>query len=174
MDTEQEKVDKFFDRFIHIGGKRKLIEIGISVCIILLVAGCSIPMQDIIKNIEEYEIGAVLPMSMSIAGIFAAHLRIAAYETYTEKLNSLGSVLILLQYHPINRMRVMKIKIICQLRFLAKLTLVCLGVQLITTYVSYGTISWINFVYIIIFVLLLPAFYEILLMQFREKYLYGD
>ena len=105
--------------------------------------------------------------------MFAAYTRISSYETYTEK-NSLGSVFVLLQYHPIDKKQIRNMKWKCMIRFLGKLGLLSLVIQLISAYIGYGTLSWINFVYSLVFAFLLPALFEAFFIWFRDRFLYGE
>lgn len=174
MDEEQRKICSFFDAFIGIGRQKKFAIISIIIWLIILFAGSSIPAKDVFINTEEFELIGLLPMSMSIMGMFAAYMRISPYETYNERINSMGSVIVLLQYHPINKKKILKFKILHQIRFLAKIAFLCLGLQLLVTYIMHRTVSWMNVGYIFLFVFLVPAFFEGILMWFRDRYLYGE
>lgn len=84
MDAEKVKVNKFFDEFINIVRKKKLAMLSIVIWVVLLLVGSSIPIQDIVKDIEEFKLFILVPMAMSVFGMFAAYMRISPYETYTE------------------------------------------------------------------------------------------
>lgn len=174
MDTEQEKVNEFLDKFTDIGGEKKWARIGVAIVVVLVMVGCSIPVQDIFGDMEEFKPFMLLPMGMGILSMFGADIRILPYKMYTEKANSLGVVLFLLEYHPINKKQILKKKLLCQIQFVAKLALLGLAVQLISTYAIYRTISWINIGYIFLYVFLVPAFHEIFQMRIRKKHLYGE
>lgn len=174
MDIEQKKVNTFFREFKSIGRQEKPAIIGMVIFLFFLFAGAFIPVQDILIGTEDNVIIGLLPMSIAIASIFAVYMRISLYEVYSERINSIGSMIVLLQYHPISKKKILKFKLFHQICFLAKVTLVCLGIQLLITYIIYGMVSWVNAGYIFVFVFLVPGFIEGILMCIRHRYLYGE
>ena len=104
----------------------------------------------------------------------AVSASVSPYRTYVEQTkDSLGNVIALLQYHPVNLMQIQREKVKYQLRFLSKLVVYCLIVQLVSAYIVLKEITWFNFVYVLVFAFVLPAIYEILVSRIKVKYLYG-
>lgn len=171
MNSEQIKIRKFFDKLTNGTVSKTLTQMGMGFCVFLLLVISTCPAQDILmENNEILTDGSapLMPMLMGILGIFATYLRICSYEVYAE--NQQNCIIAeILRYHPIDMKEVKKMKIFYQFRFLVKLTVVALLLQLGVTYLAYKTISWINIGYIVLFVFLVPFFFEVIPMQFRTR-----
>ncbi|MBQ2900786.1 MAG: hypothetical protein IJE49_02990 [Agathobacter sp.] len=170
----------FFDKFYieHIGtGSKFLYRVLAGVWCILAVIGCTIPAQEIMLGSQRGDfVLDLLPTAISIGSCFAISTCIAPFRTYTEQniKNNVGSVIVLLQYHPVDKINLQKQKIKYQFQFLVKLTLLCLLVQLVATYISLGEIEWLNIAYIFILVFLIPGILEIVCLSWiKLRVLYG-
>lgn len=166
-----EKLDKEY-----FGRRSKVASwILMGVWIVLLTIACSIPAQDVmLGNNDGDKVFELLPFSIAIASSFAVSASVSPYRTYVEQAkDSLGSVIVLLQYHPVNLMQIQREKVKYQLLFLSKLAVYCLIVQLVSAYIVLKEITWFNFVYVLVFAFVLPAIYEILVSRIKVKYLYG-
>ena len=86
----------------------------------------------------------------------------------------MGSVIELLQYHPIDKRKIQREKVKYQFQFLVKLSLICLLVQLLGTYMSLGKMEWVNVAYVFIVVFLVPAVFEIVGSLMKIEVLYGN
>ncbi|MBQ8519226.1 MAG: hypothetical protein IJ455_06475 [Agathobacter sp.] len=155
--------DQFYKESLGIGGKL-FYRVLTGFWCILAVLGCTIPAQETMLGSQEGDfILELLPTAIAIGSCFSISACIAAFRTYTEQniKNNVGSVIVLLQYHPVDKIKLQKQKIKYQFQFLVKLTLLCLLVQLVATYISLGEIEWLNFAYIFIMVFMIPGILEI-------------
>lgn len=172
MNPEQVKVHTFLDKFIIVGTRKFGVKMGMVISIFFILISCIIPVQDLVAG-EGNKLASALPIAISVFGAMAGFARILPYETYAEKHNNMGSAMDLLEYHPISKMELAKVKIRHIIRFLAKLSFVCLGVQLLSAYVTCGMVSWINVGYIFLFAFLIPVIYECVPRWLRAKFNYG-
>ena len=176
MNTKEREFLEKLDRE-YFGRRSKVASwILMGVWIVLLTIACSIPAQDVMLGSNDGDkVFELLPFSIAIASSFAVSTSVSPYRTYVEQTkDSLGSVIVLLQYHPVNLMQIQKEKVKYQLRFLSKLVAYCMIVQLVSAYIVLKEITWFNFVYVFIFAFVLPAIYEILMSWIKAKYLYGE
>lgn len=162
-----EKLDKEYF------GRRSKLASGIlmGVWIVLLTIACAIPAQDVMLGSDEGDkILDLLPFSITIGSAFAVSASVSPYGTYVEQTKDrFGSVIALLQYHPVNLVQIQNEKVKYQLRFLSY----CLIVQLASAYIGLKEVTWFNFAYVFIFAFILPAVYEMVVSRIKVKYLYG-
>lgn len=143
---------------------------------IIMAACCGIPAQEILRAGQ-----STFPLASWWTGVlafgvaFATRSCIGQFRTYEEQniRNQVGSVIVLLQYHPIDKRKIQKEKVKYQLQFLSKLSVICLLVQLLGTYMSLGKVEWVNAAYIFIVVFLIPGFFEIFSSWMKIEVLYG-
>lgn len=168
--------EQFYKEYLRKGSKI-FYRVLVGFWCILAMIGSTIPAQETMLGSQQGDfILAHLPTAISIGSCFAISASIAVFRTYTEQniKNNVGSVIVLLQYHPVDKIKLQKQKIKYQFQFLVKLTLLCLLVQLVAAYMSLGAIEWLNFVYIFIFVFLIPGILEIVCVSWiKSRVLYG-
>ena len=153
MKSEQQKTNEFFDKLTYKGISRPLSWIGVGIGVLILMALSLIPAQDVYLMGED---SASLASAWMCIDIFVIlKLRIHPYEVYSENQTS-RQVAEILQYHPINPQAIRKMKRFYQLRFVIKLMIGALGMQIMGAFLNYGMISWINFMHILVFVMVFP------------------
>jgi uncharacterized membrane protein YhdT len=170
---------KFFENLYtqYLKNSKVPHRIAIAFWCILVGVACAIPAQETIREqLNGETILGVLPASIVAGSAFAVSACIAPFRTYTEQniKNNVGSVIQLLQYHPIDKVKIQKQKLKYRLNFLIKFSLLMLVVQLVFSYGSLKTIGWINFVYIFGTVFMAPAILETLMSWIKIKFLYGE
>ena len=170
---------KFFEDLYtkYLGKSMMLYRIALTIWCILVGAACSIPAQEAMQEqLSGDAILGLLPVAILVGSSFAVSLCIAPFRTYTEqnKKNNVGSVIELLQYYPIDKIKIQKQKLKYRLSFLIKFSLFALLVQLWFTFGRLKTIEWMNFVYIFDTVFIVPAVLETLKTWIKIKYLYGE
>lgn len=167
---------EFFEKLNYIYlGKSKVWQHIKQVCwYIIMAACCSIPAQDTWSQNEEVFVNW-LPAAIAVGVGFATSSCVGQFRTYSEQniKNNVGSVLELLQYHPVDKVKLQKQKVKYQFQFLVKLSLICLLVQLLAAYLSMGRVEWLNVAYIFIVVFLIPGIFEIFASWVKIKVLYG-
>ena len=173
------KEREFFDKLYtqYLGKSKMLYQIVLAIGYILVGVGCSVPAQETMLGKQNKDfILDVLPIVIAFGSSFAVSACVAPFRTYTEQniKNNVGSVIVLLQYHPIDKIKIQKQKVKYQFHFLLKFSLFTLIVQLVFTYMTLETIEWINFAYIFITVFMAPAIFEILTSWIKIKVLYGE
>ena len=169
----------FFDYlYTKYLGKRKVLGHIIRGCwYVIVAAGCVIPAQEIVVgNQSEYILASWLPGAIVFGVAFATSCCIGQFRTYEEQniKNHVGSVIQLLQYHPIDKGKIQREKLNYQFKFLMKLSLFCLLVQLLGTYMELGKIEWINVAYIFIVVFFTPGILEMFSTWIKIRVLYGE
>lgn len=159
MNSEQEKINRFFDK-LSVNGIHKITSRISIVCLFFLVMMCSaIPAQNIYREIGEGPL--YIPGVITMFSFWMLYLRTSHYRSY---LGSKQGKLIteLLQYYPVSKRELWKIKMKCAITFQIKITLVGLLIQLISSYAYWGKISVLEFIHIAAFVFLFPIAGEII------------
>ncbi|MBR2044817.1 MAG: hypothetical protein IJ958_01615 [Agathobacter sp.] len=144
---------------------------------IIVAVGCVIPAQEILLgNQSEYALASWLPAAIVFGVSFATSSCIGQFRTYEEEniKNHVGSVIQLLQYHPMDKRKIQREKIKYQYQFLLKLSFFCLLVQLLGTYMSLGKIEWLNIAFIFVLVFFIPGMLVVLGTWIKTKVLYGE
>lgn len=172
----KEKV--FFDKlyYIYLGKSRVWKHIKLVCLYIIVAASCAIPAQEILfASQSDFQLLSWWTGVITFGVAFATRACIGQFRTYMElnNKNQVGSVIELLEYHPIDKQEIQKEKAKYQFQFLVRLSLICLLVQLLGTYMSLGKVEWVNVVYIFIVVFLVPAVIEILGSWIKTEVLYG-
>lgn len=168
----------FFDvLYYKFLGKSKVWQhIKLGCWYLIVAAGCAIPVQETFQgNQSDFVLVSWLPGAIAFGAAFATSSCIGQFRTYEEQniKNHVGSVIQLLQYHPVDKHKIQREKVKYQFQFLVKLSLFCLLIQLLGTYMSLGNIEWINVEYIFIVVFLIPGLWEILGSWIKTEVLYG-
>ena len=168
----------FFDAlYYNFLGKSKVWQhIKLGCWYLIVAAGCVIPVQETFQgNQSDFALVSWLPGAIAFGVAFATSSCIGQFRTFEEQniKNHVGSVIQLLQYHPVDKHKIQREKVKYQFQFLVKLSLFCLLIQLLGTYMSLGNIEWINVAYIFIVVFLIPGLLEILGSWIKTEVLYG-
>jgi hypothetical protein len=162
MNSEQVKAEKFFDRLTGNGTMRILARIGMVCLVVVIMIACIIPAQEIYSNFENGESGVFIGTLISLFSFMLVYLKTSYFKVYMESQNS-RYIPELLAYHPISKKAIWEIEIKSAGVFMAKVTLVGLVIQCISSYVANGTISILEFVHIIAWVFFVPMAMDLLL-----------
>ncbi len=160
MTEEQKKVRKFYKDFQ--GWKVDTVGtwIGAGFLVVLMLIVCAIPVQEILSEVAE-EMEAVSWMMLLLFGPLAGFLYLRPYTSVTEIVytNRAKNVRIIdkLKYLPIDLKEIRKMKVTYLLKFFAKLFPFALGLQFLTSIGSYGKITWMNVVYVLVVAFLWPV-----------------
>lgn len=95
--------------------------------------------------------------------------RVSAYKQYTENQKS-RNLIEILQYHPIGKKEIQKLKLKVLCKFQAKVTGVALVVQMIASLIAYKTITIDNFEYIILNIFIVVVMGELIIEWFSGAF----
>ena len=153
MKLEETKIEEFFDRL----WKNSMAKVGswilTGIFLFFIMILCLFPAQEMFAE------GWFMPIPAFLLVMFTYLMlssRIRLYNQYNENQKSCFMTDIL-KYHPISRKEVWKHKTKKWVIFLAKVTGVGLGLQIVVALIAYQTISWLNFFYIIFCMIAGPA-----------------
>lgn len=159
MNPEQVKVEKFFNRLLDKSVSKVMSWCMIGIFLFIIMLMCMLPAQEIFSEAEDAPM--LMPSVLVILSCLMAHFRVLPYKQYTENQKSRFMTEIL-QYHPISKKTLWKMKTSKLLTFLGKVTAVGLVLQIVVSLIAYKTISWLNFFYVILFMFLLPIVSELI------------
>ena len=164
MNYEQKQTREFFDRLI----KNETYTIGcwisLGVCTGILVMLYFLPAQEMLLDVKE---SVSLLLLMAVCGPAAAYFRILPYQAYgTQPNHQLMSELI--KYHPVNRAEKKKMELFYSVRYMAKVTGICMLMQLSVTIFVYGKVSWINVVYVFVGAFVYPMLLNMFSIYFEK------
>lgn len=154
MNSEKIKVEKFFDRLWNKSVSKAVSWFLIGIFIFFILLLCLMPAQELLIETEDSPI--LIPMVLTMFTFLMLSFRVGPYDQYTENQKSRFMTEIL-QYHPISKKAVWKSKITKLISFLGKVTGVGLVMQIIGSFISYQSVSWLNFFYVIVFVFVFPV-----------------
>lgn len=157
MNLKQSKVRKIYTELSRKGFSFVWCWIGIVFFSLLNVIYYIIPIQLLISE-QVQGSDFHLTFWMTITGIMIGYLRIRPFESHTEnqKTRKFSEIL---QYFPIDRKEVKKMKLFYVVRIMAKVSVVSLVVQLWGVYTAESVqgISWMNFVYVFLMSFVVPV-----------------
>lgn len=153
MNSEQVKVEKFFNKLLDKSVSKVVSWFLIGIFIFLTMIMCMMPAQEIFIGTEDAPM--LMPGVLAMLSYLMVYFRVLPYKHYTENQKSRFMTEIL-QYHPISKKALWKIKTLKLLQFLGKVAAVGLVLQIVVSFISYKTVSWLNFFYIIFFMFFLP------------------
>ena len=164
MNPEQKKTREFFDKLIKNETYTTGCWILVGVCTVILVLLYLLPAQEMLVNIEE---SIYLLLLMVICGPTAAYFRIMPYHAYGNQPNhQIMSELI--KYHPVNRVEKKKMELFYSIRYMAKVTGICMLMQIAVSLLVYGRVSWMNVLYVLIGAFLYPILLNIFSIYFEK------
>lgn len=153
MSSEQEKIDLFYDKLKGGRLSKPQAWIGLGFLVFVVVLLCVIPAQHILTEDGNM---LLIPMWIFILTGLSMFFRVYPYEFYSENTKNRSVQDELLKYHPVNIKTMKKMMIQKEFFFLTKFAIGCLLAQLVSTYMVYHMIEWMNVVYILIFVFIMP------------------
>lgn len=151
MNSEQVKIDKFYNRLWKSTSMKALSWVLVGIYLFLIMIMCMVPAQGLFSEEFPTFLTGIITM-ITLMMLFA---RSAIYDRYTENQKSRFMIEIL-RYHPVSKKEIWKQKTKNLTFFLAKVTGVGLVLQLIVSLIAYKEISWVNFYYVIVSVFVFP------------------
>lgn len=151
---ESIKTEEFFVRLYDKSLLKTVLWFVIGILLFLIMIACMIPAQDVYAGAEKDGFMVMSGVLVMLSFILVS-MRTSPYKQYTENQKS-RTMAEILQYYPISKKEVWKMKMRNLLPFLAKVTAVALLLQCVVTFIVYGEISWLNFFHIFICVFLFP------------------
>lgn len=152
-----EKAEKFFERLLKNSVSKTLSWFLIGLFLFLSLIVSLIPAQEIFSGAEDAPI--IMPGLLCMFTTWMVDFRVNIYKQYTENQKS-RFMSEILQYHPISKKVIRKLKMRTMVTFLAKVAGIELVLQLLISLIAYKSISWLNFFYIIVFVFVFPVVAE--------------
>ena len=165
MNPEETKVNAVYDRFkkVNVNGWASWFFVGL--CLLFLVIGCMAPAQAYLEARDDGDL--LMVVIVSLVAPLTAYMRINALTLYTEGQKG-REILDILKYYPVDKREIKKYKILCMIKFMAKVSVVCMLAQMPATLYEYGRLSIINFLYIFVAVFAWPIVLN-MIMIIREK-----
>lgn len=162
-----EKAEKFFERLSKNSISKTLSWFLIGLFLFISLISSLIPAQEIFSGAEDA--ATIMPAILCMFTIWMVYFRVNIYKQYTENQKS-RLMSEILQYHPISKKGIRKLKMRTMITFLAKVAGVELILQLVIALIAYKSISWMNFFYIIVFVFVFPVVAELVFDSIMEKF----
>lgn len=160
MTDEQRKVRNFYKDFQ--GWKVDTVGtwIGAGFLVMLMVIFCAVPAQEMLQG-QSGDVGMLGWIMVLMFGPLAGFLYLSPYTSVTEMVSGgqVKNVRIIdkLKYLPIDLKEIRKMKVIYLMKFYAKIAPVCMILQVLTSLYSYGKITWVNVVYILVMAFAWPV-----------------
>jgi len=163
----ENRVKKFFDKLYDKSVLKSVSWFLNGIFLFLMMLISMMPIQEILA---EEDSPLLMPGVLTMLSFMLVNTRTMPYKQYGENQKS-RTMREILQYHPVSKKALWKYKMSDLTSFLGKVTGVGLVLQLIVTFIAYKTISWMNFVYIVTCVFLLPFFGELVFDGIMKTYL---
>lgn len=167
MNPEKVKVEKFFYRLLDKSVTKAVSWFLIGIFVFVIIGLCMIPAQEIYSGAEDSP--SLMSFVLLILSVMMVSTRISPYIQYTENQKS-RTMIEILKYYPISKKEICKFKMNTMCIFLAKVAGVGLAVQLVSSFIAYQTISWMNFVYILLNIFIIPVAGEFIPDWIRGNY----
>jgi len=164
MNSEQKLTREFFDKLIkkesYTTGCWLLVGVMTMIQVLLFI----LPVQEMLNDLDE---SFPLIFLMILCGPMAAYFRILPYQAYGMQPNH-RNMADIIKYYPINRAEKKKMEIFYTIRYMAKVTLVSMIVQLVISFFAYGEVSWMNIAYVIVVAFVYPVILNMLSIYFER------
>ena len=158
MNPEEIKVKDFYEKLKKINANHWASWFFVGLCLLFLIIGCFAPAQAYFEAKDDVDF--LMIMIASLVGPLTAYMRINWLTLYTEEQKG-RAILDILKYYPVNRKEIKKYKIICMTKFMAKVSIVCMLAQIPATLYEYGSLSFINFLYIFVVAFAWPVVFNV-------------
>ena len=160
MIEEELKAKKYYERLYNKSIKKTGVYAVIWIMVFLSVITYMMPAQFFLDSEATGESPLLMPAMLTIYSFVIVSMRATLFREYVEGQKARRMVEIL-KYHPISKRAMWKEKIKAHLSFMGKLTAVALVLQSVITLFAFKELSWINFVYILLCVFVIPMIIEI-------------
>lgn len=164
MSPEQRKTRVFFDKLTRNEIYTTGCWVLVGVCTSILVLLFFLPAQEMLADIKE---SVSLLLLMAMCGPTASYFRIMPYQAYGNQPNH-RMMSELIKYHPVNRAEKKKMELFYSVRYMAKVTGICMLMQLSVTIFVYGKVSWINVVYVLVGAFVYPMLLNMFSIYFEK------
>ena len=166
-DKEQESVKRFFDKLYDKSVLKAVSWFLNGIFLFLMMLLCMMPIQELLA---EEDSPLLMPGLLTMFSFMLVNARTMPYKQYGEHQKS-RMIQEILQYYPVSKKAIWKHKMSNLIPFLAKVTGVGLVLQFVVTLIAYKTISWMNFIYIIVCVFVFPLMGELLFDRIMKSYI---
>lgn len=166
---EQIKAEKFFDTLWDKSLAKSISWFVVGIFLFLMMIASMLPAQELYVDVKEDGID-IMAGALTMFSFMAVAMRTSRFRQYTENQKS-RTIKELLQYYPISKREIWKVKMQHMCIFLAKVTVLCLSLQCIVSFIAYGEITWLNFFYIFICVFLFPIVGELVFDSITKAFL---
>jgi len=144
--NQQQIIRSFYKEFLSYRAESIGNWIGAGFCQVFFWLCIAIPVQEVLAEGEADRIMIILGMAL---GWLPSFLYLCPYIAYKEKGQDC-SICAKLMYLPVDIREVQKMRLIYLTKFIIKLFPVSLVLQMLTSWYSYGEISWLNIGYVIV------------------------
>ena len=164
MNSEQNQTREFFDKLIKSEMYTTGCWVMVGMMTVFLVMMFFLPVQELLVDVNE---SFPLLFLMVLCGPVAACFRIMPYQAYGTQPNH-RMVAEIIKYHPINRAEKKKMELFYTVRYMAKVTLVGMIVQITMALLVYKSISWMNIAYVFVVAFVYPVLLNIFSIYFEK------
>lgn len=164
MNSEQKQTRIFFDKLIKNETYTTGCWVLVGMLTSILVMMFFLPAQEMLVDIEE---SMYLIVLMIMCGPLATYFRIMPYQAYGMQPNH-RMMAEIIKYHPINRTEKKKMELFYTVRYMAKVTSVCMVVQVLISLFVYGEVSWMNVAYVLVGAFVYPVLLNVLSIYFEK------
>lgn len=164
MNSEQKQTREFFEKLTKNETYTTGCWVLVGVCTLIFVMIFFLPVQELLADVEG---SMYLIILMIMCGPTAAYFRILPYQAYGTQPNH-RKMTEIINYHPVNSMEKKKMEVFYTVRYMAKVTLVSMVIQLLISCFVYGEITWINIVYVLFVAFVYPVALNICSIYFEN------
>lgn len=168
INKEQIKVEKLFQRLYDKSVKQVGSTVVIAIFQFLSTITFLMPVQSFFEA-ERLENPLFMPAMLTMFSFVMVSMRAMLFREYTE-CQKARKMIDILKYYPVCRKELWKAKMTNCVSFMAKMTCFGLVLQIGVTLLGYKEISWMNFVYIILCVFVLPLLGELIFDGIMKTY----
>ena len=168
-DKENKKAEQFFDKLYDKSVVKSLSWFVNGIFIFMILLLCLMPAQELYIGSEK-DSPMFIPGVLAMLSFMMVSMQTSRFKQYTENQKS-RTMREILQYYPVSRKAIWKMKMLDLLCFLAKVTGVGLVLQLIAALIAYKIVSWMNFAYVFGCVFFFPVLGELLFDRIMKTYI---
>lgn len=165
-EKQQRVIRSFYKEFLSWRTESVGNWIGAGFCQVFFWLCIAVPFQEVI---EEGQLDRIMILMGMALGWLPSFLYIMPYITYKESGQDC-SIVAKLKYLPVDIREIQKMRVIYLTKFIVKLFPMSLVIQLLTTWYSYGEISWMNICYVIVAAGLWPWILNAPVAMFSRRY----
>ena len=164
MDHEQKEIREFFDKLTKNETYTTGCWILVGMMSVILEMLFFLPAQELLVDVDE---SFPLIILMVLCGPVAAYFRIMPYQAYGTQPNH-RMIAEIIKYHPVNRAHKKKMELFYTIRYMAKVTIVGMVIQLSMALFVCKSISWINIAYVLVVAFVYPVVLNVFSIYFEK------